>query len=203
MRQDSATVARLDAVLPQTQCRRCGYPDCESYARAMVFEAEAVNRCPPGGDDTLQMLVRLTGRYAEAVDPRCGTPGPRLEAVIDESWCIGCTKCIQACPVDAIVGAPKRMHVVLQHECTGCELCLPPCPVECIAMMPAEQGPLDAKGWLREEAGRFRARYRARRRRLAGDRDSVPSVDMDRAGRMAVIGEAVRRRRADRTRTRQ
>ena len=130
----SPLAARLHAALPQTQCTRCGYPDCAAYAQAMADEQASINRCPPGGAQGVQRLADLTGRPVLALDPAHGTEGPRTVAVIDESWCIGCTLCIKACPTDAIVGSNKRMHTVIEPACTGCELCLPVCPVDCIQL---------------------------------------------------------------------
>ncbi|MBS0432505.1 MAG: RnfABCDGE type electron transport complex subunit B [Proteobacteria bacterium] len=128
--------ARIDAVLPQTQCTRCGYPACRPYAEAVAHGEAAINRCPPGGDAGVRALAALTGRPVLPLDPQCGAEMPPAVAVIDEDACIGCTKCIAACPVDAIVGAAKLMHTVIPQFCTGCELCIPPCPVDCIAMLP-------------------------------------------------------------------
>jgi electron transport complex protein RnfB len=136
-----ALVARIDAVLPQTQCTRCGYPACRPYAEAVARGEAAINRCPPGGTEGVRRLARITGRPALPLDPACGEETPSRVAVIDEDACIGCTKCIQACPVDAIVGARKLMHTVIADLCTGCELCIPPCPVDCIAMVAARGVP--------------------------------------------------------------
>jgi electron transport complex protein RnfB len=130
-----AYVARIDSALPQTQCRRCGYAACRPYAEAIARGEAAINRCPPGGAAGVRVLARLTGQPVLALDPECGDEVPPRVALIDEDACIGCTKCIQACPVDAIVGASKLMHTVIADLCTGCELCLPPCPVDCIAMV--------------------------------------------------------------------
>lgn len=128
---------RIDALLPQTQCTRCGYPACKPYAEAIARGEAAINSCPPGGDIGIRALAALTGKPVVPLDPACGDDMPPAVAVIDEEICIGCTKCIQACPVDAIVGAAKLMHTVIPQFCTGCELCIPPCPVDCIAMVPA------------------------------------------------------------------
>jgi electron transport complex protein RnfB len=130
-------IERIDAALPQTQCTRCGYPACRPYAEAVARGEAAINRCPPGGEEGVRTLARITGRTMLPLDPGCGIEAPPRVAVIDEDVCIGCTKCIQACPVDAIVGASKLMHTVVADLCTGCELCIPPCPVDCIAMVPA------------------------------------------------------------------
>lgn len=136
-----ALTARIDAALPQTQCGRCGYPACRPYAEAIARGAAAINRCPPGGMEGVRALARITGLPALPLDPECGVETPPRVALIDEDVCIGCTKCIQACPVDAIVGANKLMHTVVADLCTGCELCVAPCPVDCIAMVPAPHAP--------------------------------------------------------------
>lgn len=136
-----ALAARIDAALPQTQCTRCGYPACRPYAEAIARGEAAINRCPPGGTEGVRTLARITGRPVLPLDPACGIETPPRVALIDEDACIGCTKCIQACPVDAIVGASKLMHTVIADLCTGCELCIPPCPVDCIAMAPARSMP--------------------------------------------------------------
>jgi electron transport complex protein RnfB len=131
------SVEHIDEQLPQTQCRRCGYAGCRPYAEAIAAGAVDINRCPPGGQATLDGLARLLGRPAPPLDMTCGVAGPLRVARIDEARCIGCTLCIQACPVDAIIGAQKRMHGVLASLCSGCELCVAPCPVDCIDMLPA------------------------------------------------------------------
>ena len=136
-----ALVDRIDAALPQTQCTRCGYPACRPYAEAIARGEAAINRCPPGGAEGVRTLARITGRPVLPLDPDCGPETPPRVAVIDEDACIGCTKCIQACPVDAIVGASKLMHTVIADLCTGCELCIPPCPVDCIAMVQVPGAP--------------------------------------------------------------
>lgn len=127
---------RIDALLPQTQCTRCGYAACRPYAEAIARGEAPINRCPPGGDAGIRALAMLTGKPVQPLDPECGAEMPPQVAFIDEDACIGCTKCIQACPVDAIVGASKLMHTVIPQLCTGCELCIPPCPVDCIALLP-------------------------------------------------------------------
>lgn len=133
-----ATLAdRIDALLPQTQCTRCGYPACRPYAQAIAYGETPINRCPPGGEAGIRALAELIGQPAIPLDPDFDAEAPPTLALIDEDVCIGCTKCIQACPVDAIVGAAKLMHTIVPQLCTGCELCIPPCPVDCIAMIPA------------------------------------------------------------------
>ncbi|WIG54674.1 MAG: Iron-sulfur cluster-binding protein [Rhodanobacteraceae bacterium] len=136
-----ARIDRIDAALPQTQCTRCGYPACRPYAEAIARGEAAINRCPPGGMEGVRALARITGLPVLPLDPECGVETPQRVAIIDEDVCVGCTKCIQACPVDAIVGASKLMHTVVASLCTGCELCIPPCPVDCIAMVPARGVP--------------------------------------------------------------
>lgn len=126
--------AHLLAALPQTQCTRCGYPDCAAYAAAIAAADADINQCPPGGATGIERLAALTGRPVLPLNPANGLELPRTVAIIDESWCIGCTLCIAACPVDAILGANKRMHTVIEPYCTGCELCLPVCPVDCIRL---------------------------------------------------------------------
>ncbi len=132
---DDPVVERIDALLPQTQCGQCNYPGCRPYAQAIVSGDADINQCPPGGDTTVRALAELLGREAKPLNAEHGVEKPVLVAVIDETRCIGCTLCIQACPVDAIVGAAKFMHTVIAEECTGCELCLPPCPVDCIDLV--------------------------------------------------------------------
>lgn len=130
------TAQAVDALLPQTQCTRCGYPGCKPYAEAIASGAAEINQCPPGGTATIHALARLTGRAALPLNPANGVEGPDLVAVIDEERCIGCAKCLPPCPVDAIVGMRRQMHTVVAELCTGCELCVAPCPVDCIAMLP-------------------------------------------------------------------
>ena len=158
-------VDAVDALLPQTQCRRCGYDACRPYAVAMVQGSADINRCPPGGEATVSALARVLGRPVVALDPACGAAGPRETARIDESECIGCTVCIRACPVDAIIGARKWMHMVFESECTGCGLCVEPCPVDCISMVPARTGPTTAEAWLARRAPLARRRFERRRAR--------------------------------------
>ncbi|MEN9419639.1 MAG: hypothetical protein RI988_3259 [Pseudomonadota bacterium] len=161
------TVEQVDAALPQTQCTRCGYPDCRSYAQAIADGDAPINRCPPGGQEGVQRLAELTGLPDLPLDPGCGREGSRLLAVIDEAWCIGCTLCIQACPVDCIVGTSKAMHTVIDAQCTGCELCVPACPVDCIALRPVTGERTGWSAWSPGQADAARARYRFRSQRLA------------------------------------
>jgi electron transport complex protein RnfB len=160
--------ASIDALLPQTQCRQCGYRGCRPYADAVARGSADINRCPPGGEDTVGEIARLTGVSTKPLDPACGSPQPPAVALIDEATCIGCTLCIQACPVDAIAGASKLMHTVIAAECTGCALCIPPCPVDCISM--AETGDNATSEERRHQAQHFRARHAARTARLEHER---------------------------------
>jgi len=157
---------RLDAVLPQTQCTRCGYPGCRPYADALAGGQAELDRCPPGGTPTVLALASLLGRPPRAIDPGCGAEAPPQVAVIDEARCIGCAKCLPACPVDAIVGARRYMHTVIAAECSGCELCLPPCPVDCIRLVPIADAALDATG-LSVRRDQYRGRFAAHSERLA------------------------------------
>lgn len=157
---------RIDAALPQTQCTRCGYPDCASYAQAVASGEADINRCPPGGEEGVQRLSLLTGRPALPLDPAHGTEGPFQLAVINEDWCIGCTLCIKACPTDAIVGANKRMHTVIEPWCTGCELCVPACPVDCISLEVVDAQRTGWAAWSEQQAQTARERHTARAQRL-------------------------------------
>jgi electron transport complex protein RnfB len=151
---------RIDELLPQTQCTRCGYDGCRPYAEALAEGRADIDRCPPGGEEGIVRLAALLGRAPKALDPSCGEYRAPQVAVVDEAACIGCTKCIQACPVDAIVGASKRMHTVIASACTGCELCLVPCPVDCIELVPVAALPA---------AELSRQRHRGRGARLERD----------------------------------
>jgi electron transport complex protein RnfB len=162
-----ALIDRIDDALPQTQCTRCGYPDCRAYASAIVVDGAAINRCPPGGAEGIARLAILAHREPSGLDEACGTEGPRALAVVDESWCIGCTLCIEACPVDCVVGAPRRMHTVIDDQCTGCELCVPACPVDCIAMQPISGAATGWQAWSPALAAAARRLYQARQQRLA------------------------------------
>ncbi len=194
----------IDALLPQTQCTRCGYPDCRAYAEAIAEQAAPINRCPPGGRVTIENLAQLLNTAILELDPDCGAESPRQVAVIDEQWCIGCTLCIQACPVDAIVGAGKRMHTVVEAWCNGCELCLPPCPVDCIVLEPPRTGPDPnlAAEWLQQLGTPMRDRYRSREERLrktkrlkSGSSSSKPDARL----RRERIAQAVARERQRRS----
>jgi electron transport complex protein RnfB len=166
--------ALIDAALPQTQCTRCGYPDCRSYADAVATGKAEINQCPPGGAEGVARLAAITGRTALPLNPVNGIEATRGVAVIDEAWCIGCTLCIKACPADCIVGAPKAMHVVVEAQCTGCELCVPACPVDCISM-PEVTTATGWAAWSQPQADEARERYafkQFRRHREAEENDA-------------------------------
>lgn len=162
---------RINDLLPQTQCTKCGYSACRPYAEAIAAGDASYNQCPPGGAEGIARLAHLLGRPVIPLNPAHGIERPRPVAVIDESACIGCTLCIQACPVDAIIGAPKQMHSIITALCTGCDLCLPPCPVDCISMVNlphAEHTGWDA--WTTELADAARSRYMFRQWRLTREK---------------------------------
>lgn len=162
----------LNDLLPQTQCTRCGYPDCASYAQAIAQGQADINQCPPGGDEGVRRLAAATGRPHVPLNPDHGMEGPRSVAIIDETWCIGCTLCIKACPVDSILGANKRMHTVIESLCTGCELCIPACPVDCISLEPVHPDPAPTgwAAWSQADADQARQRHQARQIRLIRDK---------------------------------
>jgi electron transport complex protein RnfB len=150
---------RINAALPQTQCTRCGYPDCAAYAQAIAAGQADINQCPPGGAEGITRLAALTGRPVLPLNPANGSEGPRHLAVIDEAWCIGCTLCLDACPTDAIVGSNKRMHTVIEPCCTGCELCIPVCPVDCISLENVTGTRSGWAAWSESDAQQARNRY--------------------------------------------
>lgn len=198
---DRTLLEAVDRALPQTQCTRCGYPDCASYAHAIVAAHEAINRCPPGGDDGIRRLAALTGQEYVPLDRSCGAERARHVAIIGEAECIGCTLCIQACPVDAIVGAPQHMHTVITELCSGCDLCVAPCPVDCVAMVPAIGA--DAI-WSEKRADAARQRYERRQSRLVQrraeravrirERDRFAAASSPEAKRSAVAAALARAR---------
>jgi electron transport complex protein RnfB len=161
---------RIEDVLPQTQCTKCGYDGCRPYAEAIAAGAADINQCPPGGAEGIARLSAVTGRKVIPLNPVNGVERPRAVAYIDEALCIGCTLCIQACPVDAIVGAAKLMHTVVPDLCTGCDLCVPPCPVDCIVMYPVTETTGWA-AWSQADADAARERHDFRTMRLQREKD--------------------------------
>lgn len=165
------SVSSILAVLPQTQCQRCGFQDCAAYAQAIAQENAAINQCPPGGLEGVSKLALLMDQAPLPLNQAHGQEGPRHLAYIDEDWCIGCTLCIQACPVDAIVGTHKRMHTVIEQVCTGCELCLPVCPVDCIELENVTGNQTAWAAWTSQQASQAATRYAARQARLRLNRN--------------------------------
>jgi electron transport complex protein RnfB len=172
MSTDGHLAKRIDALLPQTQCTKCGFNGCLPYAQAMASGEANINRCPPGGTSGIAKLATLLGRKALPLDEACGVEAPRRVALIIEEHCIGCTLCIQACPVDAIVGVTKHMHTVVAELCTGCDLCIPPCPVDCIDMVEDMPDGVAVPAWAQHDADAARARYVARNARLVREHDA-------------------------------
>jgi len=156
---ENTLFARINAALPQTQCTRCGYPDCAAYARSIASGNAAINQCPPGGAEGVQRLSAITGLPALPLNPANGIEGPRAVAIIDEAWCIGCTLCIKVCPTDAIMGSNKMMHTVIEPYCTGCELCVPVCPVDCIGLKNVTGEKTGWSAWSQELSDLARSRY--------------------------------------------
>ena len=155
----SPLAARIHAALPQTQCTRCGYPDCAGYAQAVAEGEAGINQCPPGGAEGVARLAAITGQTKIPLSLSHGAEGPRQVAVIDEAWCIGCTLCLPVCPTDAILGSNKLMHTVIEAHCTGCELCIPVCPVDCISLENVTGEATGWAAWSAEQAGAALNRY--------------------------------------------
>ncbi|KER67527.1 ferredoxin [Burkholderia cepacia] len=171
---DSKTLAdRIEDLLPQTQCTKCGYNGCRPYAEAIAAGDANYNQCPPGGAEGIARLSNLLGKPVIPLNPVNGSEHPRAVAFIDESLCIGCTLCMQACPVDAIVGAPKQMHTIIESLCTGCDLCVPPCPVDCIAMLPVTGDRTGWDAWSQEQADAARAHHDLRLARQRREREAA------------------------------
>ena len=186
--------ARLHAALPQTQCTRCGYPDCAAYAQAIAHGDAAINQCPPGGAEGIQRLADITGLPVLPLNPANGTEGPRGVAIIDEAWCIGCTLCIKACPTDAIVGSNKMMHTVIEPYCTGCELCIPVCPVDCISLENVSGTRTGWSAWSQEAADTALHRYTFHSIRLEkdGTQQAKKPADPEKKADLPVIGRPAR-----------
>lgn len=205
---DLIAVDAIDAVLPQTQCTQCGYAGCRPYAEAIARGQARINQCPPGGEAGIHALAALTGLAYEPLNPAHGAHLPRVLAVIDEAHCIGCTICIQKCPVDAILGAAKVMHTVIANECTGCELCVAPCPVDCIALValppdhPAAFDPGSAAGLARNRhsarlarLGRLAART-CRAEETNRRKSAVPTMRVPAEEAPTPVGSIEHKRRA-------
>ncbi len=165
-------IERIDAILPQTQCQQCGFKGCKPYATAIAEGRANINQCPPGGEEGIYQLAELLDIKPKPLNTAHGIPKPKAIAFIDENACIGCTFCIQACPVDAIVGAAKQMHTVIAAECTGCELCISPCPMDCISMIPVHQTHSLDQQAKKEAANHARARYQFRLQRLEREKQA-------------------------------
>lgn len=199
----SPLAARIHSALPQTQCTRCGYPDCAAYAQAVADEAAPLNQCPPGGAEGIERLAAITGRPALPLNPANGLEAPRAVAVIDEAWCIGCTLCLPVCPTDAIIGSNKLMHTVIQRHCTGCELCVPVCPVDCISLENVTGSATGWQAWSQPQAAQALARYESHLTR-AGDGAAKIQPDRSDAAAPAVSAtpaDPSRQDDADRKRT--
>ena len=191
--------ARIDAALPQTQCTRCGYPDCAAYAQAIASSAAGMDQCPPGGAEGIARLASILQQPLRPLNPVHGSEVPRTLASIDENWCIGCTLCIKACPTDAILGANKLMHTVIAAHCTGCELCVPVCPVDCIELINASGSATGWAAWSPDQAEHARMRYTQRTERLSRDSAQEAAAEpVDVADKKAAIAAAVARARAKR-----
>lgn len=193
----------INALLPQTQCTKCGHPGCLPYSEAIAAGKAEINQCPPGGDAGIRRLSTLLGRPYIPLNPANGIEKPRRVALIDETSCIGCTLCIQACPVDAIIGGAKYMHTVIADHCTGCDLCVPPCPVDCIAMVPVKDTDIEWTVALASAARKRHERHERRQERLQNSRDGSfePAQQARIAGnaedsRQALVRVAIERARA-------
>jgi electron transport complex protein RnfB len=169
---------RIHEALPQTQCTRCGYPDCAAYAEAVAQSHAAINQCPPGGSEGVARLAAITGLPAIALNPSNGLEGPRSTAVIDEAWCIGCTLCLPVCPTDAILGGNKMMHTVIEAHCTGCELCVAVCPVDCISLENVSGDRTGWTAWSPAQAQTANQRYGLHRQRLSLSSIGNPSANL-------------------------
>ena len=184
---------RINDALPQTQCTRCGFPDCKAYAQAIALDNAPINQCPPGGLEGIAVLSKITGRPALPLNSDNGTEGPMTVAVIDEAWCIGCTLCLKVCPTDAILGSNKVMHTVIEAACTGCDLCLPVCPVDCIEMVPISNERTGWSAWSPELAQQARKRYEDRQLRVLAE---PAEEDTEKISKQAIIEAALAKAKA-------
>jgi electron transport complex protein RnfB len=178
--------ALIFAALPQTQCTRCGYPDCQAYAHAIAHEGAAINQCSPGGAEGIERLSQITGQKISPLNPDNGLEGPRSVAWIDENWCIGCTLCIEACPTDAIIGSNKLMHTVIEPHCTGCELCIPVCPVDCIVLENVTGTLTGWAAWSADAANQALNRYTIRSERVSKYDDNSIILNIKKAEKKLV-----------------
>lgn len=167
----STLADQINNLLPQTQCTKCGYPACQAYAHAIADGSASHNQCPPGGQEGINRLAKLLGKTSIPLNPVNGREKPRTIAFIEEAVCIGCTLCIQACPVDAIMGANKQMHTVIPELCTGCDLCVAPCPVDCIIMLPSTNTSTGWQAWSQEQADDAKRRYHQREQRRIREKE--------------------------------
>jgi len=181
----SALAEQILAALPQTQCTRCGYPNCAGYAQAVATGAAPINQCPPGGEQGIQRLSLITGQSVIPLNPDFGLEAPRSVAVIDENWCIGCTLCLPVCPTDAILGSNKLMHTVIESYCTGCALCLPVCPVDCIALENVTNTATGWDAWTADQAEIARGRYEiSTNRRLQNEQKNEFKTVLDKKNKI-------------------
>ncbi len=197
----SALAEQILAALPQTQCTRCGYPDCAGYAQAVATGAAAINQCPPGGEQGITRLSQITGQPVIPLNPDFGLEAPRSVAVIDENWCIGCTLCLPVCPTDAIVGSNKVMHTVIEPYCTGCALCLPVCPVDCITLENVTSSATGWDAWSQGQADTARDRYQLhslQRQKTKGLKPKIPEREATNS-KLSVIQAALARSRQQRS----
>jgi electron transport complex protein RnfB len=202
----SSLLKQLDETLPQTQCTKCGYPDCHAYAKAMSLDEAEHNRCPPGGHEGIVRLAKILGKSVLPLDISRGLERTRPVAVINAMECIGCTLCIKACPVDAIVGAPKQLHLVVNDRCTGCDLCVPPCPVDCITMVPITEHKTGWDAWSDLQAKSSKQYYDFRKIRLEREKNDLlkrqtakakaklKSLSKETSSEQTVLNEAARKK---------
>lgn len=179
------------ALLPQTQCTRCGFPDCAAYAQAIALNEANINQCPPGGQEGIKRIAALTGRPEAPLNPLNGAEAPRSLAWIDEAWCIGCTLCITACPTDAIIGSNKQMHTIIENACTGCELCLPVCPVDCILLENVSENHTGWQAWSQELADQASERYKQKQMRMASQLQEDPRNEISSAAKQSAVKAAL------------